>query len=104
MSGVPKSNQQLEEALAGVTDTSQLRETLLKTLSDQGQIVRSRDDAFNNHLVIRQPEPDASLPANGFRYEKEITFNPESGRRNLMIRANSMEDLTALENQILGRI
>ena len=41
MSGVPKSNRQLEEALAGVTDTSQLRETLLKTLSDQGQIVKN---------------------------------------------------------------
>src|SRR6267378_851121 len=102
MSGVPKSNQQLEEALNSVHDASDLRETLLSTLAAQGQITRTRDDAFNTHLVIRQPQtPDPTLPANGFRYEKEITFNPESGRRNLMIRANSMEDLTALENQIL---
>jgi hypothetical protein len=104
MSAVPKSNLELEAALAEVNNSSDLREIMLAELSRQGQVVRTRDDAFNNHLVIRQPEPDASLPANGFRYEKEITFNPESGRRNLMIRANSMEDLTALENQILGRI
>ena len=94
---------QLEKNLNNVSDISQLREVLLQTMASEGTIVRSRDDEFNTRL-IRQPEPDASRPANGFRYEKEITFNPESGRRNLMIRANSMEDLTALENQILGRI
>ncbi len=104
MSSVPRSNSELEEALNRVNNASDLRETLLATLAGQGQIVRMRDDEFNLH-AIRQPQPsDVSLPANSFRYEKEITFNPESGRRNLMIRANSMEDLTALENQILGRI
>ena len=100
MSGVPKSNQQLEEALAGVTDTSQLRETLLKTLSDQGQIVRSRDDAFNNHLVIRQPEPDATLPANGYKFEREVRFAESTGKRALVLRANSQADLDALEKQV----
>ena len=104
MSDQIRSNPQLEEALNRVNNASDLRETLLATLAAQGRIVRMRDDEFNLH-AIRQPQtPDPTLPGNGFRYEKEITFNPESGRRNLMIRANSMEDLTALENQILGRI
>jgi len=94
---------QLEKALNGVNDISQLREVLLQTMASEGTIVRSRDSEWNNRL-IRQPEPDASLPANNFKFEKELTFNPESGRRNLMLRANTMEDLAALENQILGRI
>jgi len=100
MSGVPKSNQQLEEALAGVTDMSQLRETLLKTLSDQGQIVRSRDDQYNNRLVIRQPEPDATLPANGYKFEREVRFAESTGKRALVLRANSQADLNALEKQV----
>jgi hypothetical protein len=95
VSGVPKSNQQLEEALNRVHDASDLRETLLSTLAAQGQITRTRDDAFNTHLVIRQPEPDASLPANGFKFEREIHFAPSTGKRSLVIRANSLEDLIA---------
>jgi hypothetical protein len=94
---------QLEKNLNNVNDISQLREVLLQTLASEGTIVRSRDSEFNNRLT-RQPEPNVSLPANNFKFEKELTFNPESGRRNLMLRANTMEDLTALENQILGRI
>jgi|ERR1700730_1853872 len=99
-SGVPKSNPELEAALAGVTDASQLRETLLSTLAAQGQIVRTQNE-FDNRL-IRQPEPNGSLPASGYRFEKELTFHPDSGRRNLMLRANTMQDLAALEKQILG--
>src|SRR6266404_3693349 len=95
-----KSTPELDTAINGVTNIGDLRETLLSTLAAQGTVVRSRDDAFNNRLVPQTPE--ASLPANGFRYEKELTFHPESGRRNLMLRANSLADLTALENQILG--
>ena len=100
MSAVPKNNQELDNAINACNDASELREVMLKTLVAQGQIVRTRDDEFNNHL-IRQPEPNVPLSASGYRFEKEITFNPESGRRNLMIRANTQEDLVRLENQIL---
>src|SRR5258708_1841836 len=98
-----RPNPELEAALNGIHDASDLRQTLLQVLETQGVLTATRDSEFNTHLRIRQSQtPDPTLPA-GFRYEKEITFNPESGRRNLMIRANSMEDLTALENQILGQ-
>jgi hypothetical protein len=103
MSGVPKSNQQLEEALNSVHDASDLRETLLSTLAAQGQITRTRDDAFNTHLVIRQPEPDNSLPANGYKFEREIRFAESTGKRSLVIRANTIEDLDALDRQVTGQ-
>src|SRR6266581_6969008 len=100
--GVPVSDRALEDALNNVQNASDLRETLLNTLAQQGTIVRSQNDEFDTRL-IRQPQtPEAPLPANGFRYEKELTFDPESGRKNLMLRANTMEDLAALERQILG--
>ena len=100
---VPKATHELEDALNQVTNASDLRETLLNTLAQQGTIVRSQNDQFDTRLIVGQPQtPDASLPANGFRYEKELTFDPESGRKNLMLRANTMEDLAALERQILG--
>ncbi len=101
--GVPVSDRALEDALNNVQNASDLRETLLNTLAQQGTIVRSQNDQFDTRLIVGPPQtPDASLPANGFRYEKELTFDPESGRRNLMLRANTMEDLAALERQILG--
>ena len=103
MSEQLKSNQQLEEALNNVNDASELRETLLSTLAAQGQIVRSRDDAFNNHLVVRQLEPNVSLPANGFKFEREVRFAESTGKRALVIRANSIEDLNALERQVTGQ-
>ena len=100
---VPASTRELEDALNNVQDPSELRQTLLHTLAQQGTIVRSQNDEFDTRLIVGQPQtPDASLPANGFRYEKELTFDPESGRKNLMLRANTMEDLAALERQILG--
>ena len=90
---------QLENALNNVTDASQLREVLLREMAASGQIVRTQDDTFRG---IRQPTPDAPPSASTFRFEKEIRFHPESGKRTLLIHANSQADLDALEAQILG--
>jgi hypothetical protein len=100
-SGVPKSNEALENALNNVTDASSLRETLLNTLAEQGQIFRTRDP-FNNRL-IRQPEQNVSLPANGYVFEKEIRWAESTGKRPVIIRANSQADLDALERQVTGQ-
>jgi len=103
MSSVPRSNSELEEALNRVNNASDLRETLLAKLAEQGQIVRMRDDEFNLH-AIRQPQPsDVSLPANGYKFEREVHFAPSTGKRSLVIRANSLEDLNALEQQVTGQ-
>lgn len=45
---------------------------------------------------------DASVPAaHQFKYERELKFHPESGRRNLVLRADTEADLDALEHSIL---
>jgi hypothetical protein len=85
-----------------VQNASDLRETLLSTLAAQGTVVRSRDDEFNNR-VIHQPEPNVPLPANGFKFEREVRFAESTGKRSLVIRANTLEDLQALERQVTGQ-
>jgi hypothetical protein len=45
---------------------------------------------------------DSSVPAAyQFKYEREVRFHPESGRRTLVLRADSEADLDALERSIL---
>ena len=101
MSDQLKSNPELDAAFEGALTVSDLRETMLQTLSKQGTVVRASDSEFNNRLVIRQPQtPDAPLPANGFKFEREIRFYPDSGKRTLIIRANTQADLDAVEAQI----
>jgi hypothetical protein len=97
-----KSNPQLDEALNSCQDASQLREIMLQTLASTGQIVRTRDDAFNIK-TIPQPQSEASLPANGFRYEREVHFAQSTGKRSLVIRANTQADLNELERQVTGQ-
>jgi hypothetical protein len=104
MSAVPKSNLELEAALAGVTDASQLREVMLRTLAAQGQVVRMRGDEFDTRLVRPQQTTEASLPASQYRFEREIRFHPESGKRSLVIRGNSQQDLDALQRQLTGEV
>ena len=99
-----KSNQQLDAAINGAQTASELREVMLSTLQQQGTLVRSRDDEFNNRL-IRQPQtPDASLAASQFKYEREIHFAESTGKRSLLIKANTIEDLEALTRQVTGEM
>src|SRR6266700_2314810 len=97
---VPASTRELEDALNNVQNASDLRETLLNTLAQQGTIVRSQNDQFDTRLIVGQPQtPDASLPANGYKYEREVRFAESTGKRTLVLRANSQADLDALEVQ-----
>lgn len=104
MSDLPKSNAELDAVIGGANTHEALREAMLQTLAKQGQIVRSRDDEFNNRL-IRQPnsERGVPLPASGFKFEREVRFAESTGKRALVIRANSLEDLNALERQVTGQ-
>jgi len=52
---------------------------------------------------LPMPEAQPGTPAvSSFKFEREVRFHPESGKRNLVIRANTQADLDALEHQILG--
>ena len=48
-------------------------------------------------------ETQPGTPAvSSFKFEREIRFHPESGKRPLIIRGNTQADLDALERQIVG--
>jgi hypothetical protein len=97
-----KSNAALDAAITACNDASTLREVMLNSLQSSGVLIRSRDDQFNNRLVPQAQTPGAPLPASNYRFEREIRFHPESGKRTLLIRGNSQQDLDALEAQILN--
>jgi len=101
-SNVPKSTPAVDEAINTAVTHEQLREQLLSAMVADGNLIRSRDSEFNNRLVIRQPEPNVSVPAN-FKFEREIHFAQSTGKRSLVIRANSQTDLDALEKQVTGQ-
>jgi len=104
MISVHRSNPELEEALSRVTNASDLRETLLSTLAAQGQIVRMRDDEFNLHALRQSETPNASLAVSSYKYEREVRFAESTGKRALVIRANSLDELNLLARQVTGEI
>jgi hypothetical protein len=101
MSNLPKSNPELDAAINGVTDVTALRETLLRTLTAQGTLVRSRDDEFNNRL-IRKPEaetPEVALPANPARDTCVRVVYP-SGNNRVELYGRSEQELDEQEAKI----
>jgi hypothetical protein len=99
---VMKSNPKLDEVINNATNVEEMREAMLATLAAQGTIVRDRTDAYNTRVIAPRESQSAPAPTSQFKFEKEIRFHPESGKRTLVIRANTQEDLVALERQILG--
>jgi hypothetical protein len=105
MSDFIKSNPKLDEAVNNATNFEALREAMLQTLESQGRIVRGQT-AYERRVVPQAPEPEPNVPlsASGYRYEREVRFAESTGKRTLIIRANSIEDLNRLEKQVTGEI
>jgi hypothetical protein len=101
MSEFMRSDRELDDAVNGSNNFEMLRENMLSTLSNRGLLTRSRTDAFDIR-VLNAPVLDAPPPTSGsgFKFEKEVRFAESTGRRTLVIRANSIEDLNALEQQV----
>jgi hypothetical protein len=98
-----QSNAALDAAIAKCTNAEEIREITKAAMAASGVITRDVEtQLYGVSLNPRQPEPtpDTSLPANGFRFEREFRFAPGSGRRTLMLRANTLDDLNALERQM----
>lgn len=93
-----KSNPELDAALNSATTASEIREKMLNTLAKQGTIIRSPLDEFDTRLIRRPSEPGVPPPANGFKFEREFRYHPESGRRALILRADSIEELNKLQS------
>jgi len=73
--------------------------------SDIETAVNFEDIRTLAHQAAGLPMPEAqpgTPAASSFKFEREVRFHPESGKRNLVIRANTQADLDALEHQILG--
>ena len=102
MSEWAPSNAELDAAIAKCNSPEEIRELTKASLASQGIISRDRQDGNYGARVLRLPEQtsDTSLPAHGFKYEREFKYAPESGRRSLMLRANTLEDLQALEREM----
>jgi hypothetical protein len=46
------------------------------------------------------PESPSAATGSGFKYEKIVRWAESTGKRPLVIRANTLEDLAALERQV----
>jgi len=86
-----KSNQQLDDAINSAQTTAELRERMLSTLAAQGQIVRMREDEFDNR-VIRQPETHQP------RLEERDT-RPINAERVLYLQGNSRIVITSADGE-----
>jgi hypothetical protein len=91
MSVIPKSNPQLEDAVNSAQTPAELRERMLSTLAAQGQIVRTREDEFDNR-VVRQPEtPTPRL--------EERDSRPINAERVLYLQGNSRIVITSADGE-----
>jgi len=99
-----KSNPKLDEEISNCNDPERIREIAKSHLASTGVIVRERGGYGLQVVPGYRPEPekDVSLSASGFKYEREIKFAESTGKRALLIRANTPEDLAALERQVTG--
>jgi hypothetical protein len=88
-----KSNPELEAAVNGATTPQELREAMLSTLTKQGQIVRTRDDEFNNRLVPQAPE--TSTPQLDDRRDNR----PVNAERVLYLQGNSRIVITSADGE-----
>ena len=95
------TNREIEAAInAAPQNFEAIREATLDILSKRHQIERSTTGAFETR-ILKPMETDEPTPTgSGFKFEKEIKFAESTGKRALVIRANTPEDLAALERQV----
>jgi hypothetical protein len=79
-----------------------LRESLKAALVQDGRLARDSESLGYGVQFIGHPQTqgDPTLPAGGFKFEREFRYHPSSGRRPLMLRANSLEELNQLQTEI----
>jgi hypothetical protein len=97
-----RSDADLDQKIAECNDPEKIREITKTHFAAHGIIERERGADFGARIIRQQPTdaPNVSLPASGYKFEHEFKFNPESGRRSLILRANTKEDLADLIAQM----
>jgi hypothetical protein len=91
------SNAELDQAVSVSKDHIELRERLLAAMANQGLVSRDR---ANGVQAIGQPQRDAVAPSSEYKYERVVRWHESLNKRPLVIRANSIEELNELENQL----
>lgn len=102
----PKIDQAVIDATSGPDPSFEhLRESLKAALVTAGRIERTPETLGYGIRLLpgQQAEPNVPLAASQYRYEKEIRFAESTGKRTLIIRANSQADLDSLERQVTGQ-
>lgn len=104
-----RGDETIEKICREATDAEDMRRQIKDHLARTGVIAQERGSGYGANVVGRfetdgtaAPEPAAA--AKPYKYEKEIRFAESTGRRTLVIRANSLEDLTRLENEVTGAV
>lgn len=79
-----------------------MREAMKAALVGEGRMERGDRESlgFGARGIPERQTSDASMPANGFKFEREFKYAPSSDRRSLMLRANTQADLDALARQM----
>jgi len=102
MSEFLRSDRELDLKLACCNDPSLVREIVKSHYAEKGIIRVERGNEYGMQF-IQQPqsaESDKPLAASGYKFEHVFRYAPDSGRRALVLRANTEEDLRALIAQI----
>lgn len=78
-----------------------LRESLKAALVNEGRIERDRETlGYAVRALPGQQTSDVPLSAPPYAFEKEVRWAESTGRRPLLLRANSQAELDELERQI----
>jgi hypothetical protein len=79
-------------------------EKIVRECTDPSEL-QNRIAEYYQRTGYAAPPASNNVPAassGGFEFEREIKFAESTGRRTLVIRAHSVEELNALEHQVLG--
>ena len=92
MSDFAPNDPALEKIVRECTDPTELQNRIAEYYQRQGYAAPPASNSL----------PATSASSGGFEFEREIKFAESTGRRTLVIRAHTLEELNALEAQILG--
>jgi len=99
MSDYLPSDAELDRKIAACTSTEQIKEVTKAHLEAAGVIRREPGVGVHN---IYRPAPEAVAQLGEPMLERELKFEPSTGRRTLILRATTKERLDELEAAILG--
>ena len=95
----------LTASIEGASSAEEIRELCKSQLVADGILDRERGNGYGDQLT---KEAENALPGNSssastvpqYKFEREVQFAESTGRRSMLIHANTLADLDALENLV----